>query len=82
MHISKDVNDFRNDKYLTELRREYLNMFRAYHRFIAYRNKLLNELTLSTEDKDRLIKIDKDFCLDVIKAERRIHKDDFNGALP
>ena len=81
MHISNDTNDFRNKKYLEDLRREYLNMFRAYHRYISYHNKLCKELTLSNEDIILMNDIDKDFCEDIRRAERRIHKDDFNGII-
>ena len=52
-------------------------MFRAYHRYIAYRNKLLNELTLSKEDKAALQKIDKKFCTNIDRSRKRIDKEDF-----
>ena len=54
-------------------------MFRAYYRYIAYRNKLLNELTLSNEQKIVLSEIDRKFVKNVNIASKRVDKDDFKG---
>ena len=79
MHLSDDTNDFRNEQYLKELELNFKQMFRAYHRYIAYRNKLLNELTLSNEQKIVLDRIDKKFIRNVNIASKRVNKDDFKG---
>lgn len=77
MHISNDVNNFRNEKYLNELELNFKKMFRAYHRYIAYRNKLLKELTLSENQKQTLAKIDEKFIRNVNVVTKRVTKDDF-----
>ena len=79
MHISNDTTNFRNDKYLQELELNFKQMFRAYYRYIAYRNKLLNELTLSNEQKIVLSEIDRKFVKNVNIASKRVNKDDFKG---
>ena len=81
MHISNDTNDFRNKKYLDEMQKNFILMFNAYHRYIAYRNKLLKELTMSDSDKDILASIDKKFTKNINKANERISKDDFTGII-
>lgn len=79
MHKSNDENNFRNKVYLNNMNQEFLNMFRAYHKYISYRNKLLKELTMSKEDKEIMLEIDKKFCKNIKKAESRVNKDDFKG---
>lgn len=81
MHISNDTNDFRNKKYLDEMQKNFILMFNAYHRYIAYRNKLLKELTMSDSDKDILASIDKKFTKNINKAKERVNKDDFTGII-
>ena len=81
MHYSDDENNFRNKEYLNQMQTEFLVMFRAYHKYIAYRNKLLNELTMSDDNKVELNAIDKKFCKNIKLAERRINKDDFTSRI-
>lgn len=77
MHISNDPNDFRNKKYLAEMENEFKNMMRAFHKYISYRNKLLNELTMSDEDKIKFEKIDAKFVRNLNKSYERIQNEDF-----
>lgn len=77
MHISNDPNDFRNKKYLAEMENEFKNMMRAFHKYISYRNKLLNELTMSDEDKIEFEKIDAKFVRNLNKSYERIQNEDF-----
>ena len=67
--FSHDPNNFRNARYLNEIHEQYLAMFRVYHKYIAYRNKLRNELTMSNEQKEVLSKIDVKF----IKNIKKLH---------
>lgn len=77
MHFSDDPNNFRNERYLAECDAEFKNMFRAYHKYIAYRNKLRNELTMSDEQRAELHEIDVRFTKNVRRAYKRIQQDDF-----
>lgn len=77
MHYSNDENNFRNKQYLKSMDKEFKRMFRAYHKLIAYKNKLENELTLSVEDKKELDRIKSKFKRNVCLANKRVHKDDF-----
>ncbi len=77
MHYSNNENNFRNKQYLELMDKEFKRMFRAYHKFIAYKNKLENELTLSVEDKKELDHIKSKFKRNVLIATKRISKDDF-----
>jgi len=81
MHFSSDENNFRNKRYLNEMEKEFKLMFRAYHKYISYRNKLKNELTMSKENIDEMNKIDKKFCKNIKIASKRIEKEDFKDAL-
>lgn len=77
MHISNDPNDFRNKKYLAEMENEFKNMFRAFHKFMSYRHKLLHELTMSDEDITEFARINDKFVRNLNKSYERIQKDDF-----
>ena len=77
MHKSSNPNNFRNKKYIQEMDKQFKTMFRSYHKYIAYRNKLLNELTLNEEDKNILDSIDLKFKKNMERASKRIQKEDF-----
>ena len=77
MHISNNENNFRNKKYLTEADKEFKRMFRAYHKYISYRNKLKNELTMSKEDEQELRTLDEKFVKNISLAYKRIKRGDF-----
>ena len=77
MYYSNDENNFRNKVYLEELNKNFMLMFNAYHRFISYRNKLLNELTMSETDKVEFQKVTDKFLRNSYRLLRRIEKDDF-----
>lgn len=79
MHKSNDENNFRNKLYIEEMNKNFILMFNAYHKYIAYRNKLLKELTMSDDDNLKLDIIDKKFRKNIKLAERRINKDDFTS---
>ena len=78
MHKSNDPNNFRNKKYINEMDKQFKTMFRSYHKYISYRNKLLNELTLNEEDINEMKNIDSKFKKNIEKAANRIKKEDFN----
>lgn len=78
MHHSLDENDFRNAEYLKEMEMNFKHMMRAYHKYIAYRNKLLNELTLSDSDRKILYKNDVKFKSNIERMAKRIDKVDFD----
>lgn len=82
MHFSKDTNNFRNEQYIENMEQEFLHMFRAYHKYISYRNKLLKELTISEEQQKKIIEIDQRFIYEIKRANKRINKDDFNNYPP
>lgn len=77
MHISNDPSNFRNKKYLAEMENEFKNMFRAFHKFMSYRHKLLHELTMSDEDITEFAKINDKFVRNLNRSYERIQKDDF-----
>lgn len=77
MHISNNENNFRNKKYLAEADKEFKRMFRAYHKYISYRNKLKNELTMSKEDEKELQTLDEKFVKNISLAYKRIKRGDF-----
>lgn len=77
MRRSNDVENFRNEEYLQNMSIEFKRMFNAYHKYISYRNKLNNELTMSDEQKDIMSNIDKKFIRNIKRANDRIQKEDF-----
>jgi len=77
MFFSDDSNNFRNTQYLNEMNTQYLAMFRAYHKYIAYRNKLRNELTMSNEQKKAMSIIDAKLKKNLKRAALRVEKEDF-----
>lgn len=77
LHKSDDKNNFRNGKYLSEMEKNFHYMFNAYHRYLAYRGKVMNELTLTNAQKYRLYKIDEKFKKNILKSYNRIMKEDF-----
>lgn len=79
MHKSSDTKNFRNQKYLENMEQEFKRMFRAYHKYLAYRNKLRNELALSDNDVEQLNFLDQKFIKNINKAEKRIQKEDFEN---
>lgn len=81
MHKSDNSSNFRNEQYINNMDIEFKRMFRAYHKYIAYRNKLLNELTLNEEQIKKIHKIDVKFCKNISKANIRINKEDFSNVL-
>ena len=74
MHISNDPSNFRNKKYLAEMENEFKNMFRAFHKFMSYRRKLLYELTMSDEDKIEFDRIDEKFVRNLNRSYDRIQE--------
>lgn len=80
MHYSDDSSNFRNERYLAECDREFKNMFRAYHKYVSYRNKLLNELTMSEEQRKKLLLLDVRFKKNVERAHGRVQKEDFTAS--
>ena len=80
MYISNDKNNFRNEAYLKEMDKEFKRMFRAFHKYIAYRNKLMNELTMSEDDVQTMLRLDKKFVSNSRVVGRRIKKADFMAA--
>ena len=77
MNYSDNENNFRNKKYLENMDKEFKRTFRAYHKFIAYKNKLENELTLSDEDKIVLDNLKKRYKKNIEMAHKRVNKNDF-----
>lgn len=77
MHIANDPSNFQNKKYLAEMENEFKNMFRAFHKFMSYRHKLLHELTMSDEDITEFAKINDKFVRNLNRSYERIQKDDF-----
>ena len=59
------------------MEKEFKRTFRAYHKYIAYRNKLLHELTMSEDDKERMLQLDRKFKKNIKKASNRVDKDDW-----
>lgn len=78
MHRSDDPNNFRNERYLQECKRNFLEMFRSYHRYTSYRNKLRNELTMTDEQRERLEDLDRRMAknmrrtVDIMKRNGRL----------
>ena len=81
MHFSDNPNNFRNKQYLSNMEDEFRRMFNAYHKYIAYRNKLRNELTMNEEQKEIMNKIDKKFVKNIKISNKRIEKEDFQNVL-
>lgn len=75
MHHSDDINNFRNKKYIEECAKNEKEFARSFHKYIAYRNKLLNELTLSEEQKKELADIDRKFGNNMLRNYRIAKKD-------
>lgn len=77
MHFSNDSNNFRNRKYIDCMEMEFKNMFRAYHTYISYRNKLLKELTINEEQKEEIKAIDERFVENLNRSYKRVNREDF-----
>lgn len=47
MYHSNDPNNFRNKKYLDKCKENGRNVTNSFHKFISYKRKLENELTMN-----------------------------------
>ena len=74
IYFSDAPNNFRNIKYIECMEEEFKKMFRAYHKYISYRNKLLYELTLNSEQRERMEEIDERFVKNLKRASKRIER--------
>ncbi len=79
IYISSNPDNFRNFKYLDKMEEEFKTMFRAYHKYMSYRSKLLNELTMDEQQCKRVSDIDAKFVKNLKRASKRIQKEDFKG---
>ncbi len=74
MHYSNDSTNFRNKQYIENMEMEFKNMFRAYHKYISYRKKLLEELNVSQEQRMQIEEIDQRFIKNLKRVNRRVQK--------
>ena len=77
MHFSDNPDNFRNRQYIDNMKMEFKHTFRAYFKYISYRNKLLNELTIDEEQKEEIKSIDERFIKNINRAYKRINKENF-----
>ncbi len=49
-------------------------MFRAYHKYVSYRKKLLEELTISLEQRGKIQEIDQRFIRNLKRVNQRVKK--------
>lgn len=66
MHHSDNPNNFRNQKYLDECTENRWDIGRSVCRYASYRDKLVNELTMSEEQKKELAKLDNGVAKNII----------------
>ena len=74
MHYSNDATNFRNEQYIENMEMEFKNMFRAYHKYVSYRKKLLEELTISLEQRGKIKEIDQRFIRNLKRVNQRVKK--------
>lgn len=76
MHKSNNPNNFRNEKYLNECEDNCKSMIRSYHKFVSYKNKLENELTMTDDQRNRLEKVKNIMKKNIRRIHDIIEKDD------